>query len=211
MKEKVGLGIKRKKDFDQSRKDFHRAAFELLSQKGYHLTRVNDIVTLAGRSKGGFYHHFKSKAQLYSELFEQLLDEASNKINNGLQEKKTSRQVLLDLISESKSTMSNLKFLQASVDFFLVALRNEEARGLLRSLHRRSVEMFTRFFQRAIECGEIHADVNPSQVADVLFGSSRGIFIISTILNDGKDLPSQLTNFVELIFLGLERRGLKQG
>jgi AcrR family transcriptional regulator len=65
-------GRRRPKDFDGSRTDFLRAAFESLAENGYHRASVDDITKRAGRSKGGFYHHFKSKEELYLEVFEQL-------------------------------------------------------------------------------------------------------------------------------------------
>jgi AcrR family transcriptional regulator len=204
MKEHPNLGIRRKKDFDKSRTEFHQAAFELLAEKGYHHTSVEDIVCRAGRSKGGFYHHFKSKADLYSELFDQILEKASKRINAGLQTGRTAREVLVGLVSEMESTMTNPKFMRASVDFFFVSMRNEEAKQVLRSLHKKSVEMFARFFQGALERGEIRSTIDVNLTADLLFASSRGVVIISTILNEGRDLPGKLRGYIELLFAGLE-------
>ncbi len=40
---------------------------------GYHGASVNDIVSEAGVSKGGFYHHFPSKEALFVEVMERVL------------------------------------------------------------------------------------------------------------------------------------------
>lgn len=40
------------------------AAYELFGQKGYDKTSVAQIIDRAGASKGGFYHHFKSKEEI---------------------------------------------------------------------------------------------------------------------------------------------------
>lgn len=37
---------------------------ELSLTKGYEATRVDEVISLAGVSKGSFYHHFKSKEEL---------------------------------------------------------------------------------------------------------------------------------------------------
>lgn len=40
------------------------AAKTLFETKGYEHTTVADIIAMAGASKGGFYHHFKSKEEI---------------------------------------------------------------------------------------------------------------------------------------------------
>lgn len=39
-------------------------ALLLFEEKGFHGVSINEIVTTAGTSKGGFYHHFSSKDEL---------------------------------------------------------------------------------------------------------------------------------------------------
>lgn len=44
------------------------ASKELFGKKGYEATTVADIIDMAGASKGGFYHHFKSKEEILEEM-----------------------------------------------------------------------------------------------------------------------------------------------
>lgn len=58
----------------QERKDVKRqfildTAAKVFSQKGYHYTSVKDIVEEANISIGSFYFYFKSKEELFTELF----------------------------------------------------------------------------------------------------------------------------------------------
>ncbi|NDI36287.1 TetR/AcrR family transcriptional regulator [Chengkuizengella sediminis] len=41
-----------------------KTAYELFAEKGVEKTTVSEIIELAGSSKGGFYHHFKSKDEI---------------------------------------------------------------------------------------------------------------------------------------------------
>lgn len=41
-----------------------KTAYELFGSKGFEKTTVSDIIKEAGTSKGGFYHHFKSKEEV---------------------------------------------------------------------------------------------------------------------------------------------------
>jgi AcrR family transcriptional regulator len=47
-----------------------RCAFEIFSQKGYDATTMDDIVKLSGVSKGGIYHYFPSKEDVFFDIAE---------------------------------------------------------------------------------------------------------------------------------------------
>ena len=44
------------------------SAIKLFSSTGYNKASVDDICAQAGISKGAFYHHFKSKQELFLAL-----------------------------------------------------------------------------------------------------------------------------------------------
>ncbi|KZE71714.1 TetR/AcrR family transcriptional regulator [Paenibacillus elgii] len=46
------------------------AALDLFARKGYHGTKISDVVKASGVSQGTFYWHFQSKEQLALELIE---------------------------------------------------------------------------------------------------------------------------------------------
>jgi AcrR family transcriptional regulator len=46
------------------------AAAELFAEHGYHSTSLNDVIAAAGSTKGGFYFHFRSKAELALAVLE---------------------------------------------------------------------------------------------------------------------------------------------
>lgn len=52
----------------QRRQDILDAAEQLFYSKGYEATAVQDILDVLALSKGGFYHHFESKAQLLEAI-----------------------------------------------------------------------------------------------------------------------------------------------
>ncbi|MBV9951182.1 MAG: TetR/AcrR family transcriptional regulator [Acidimicrobiia bacterium] len=52
------------------------AALTVLSDKGFHAARVDDVVTTAGVSHGTFYLYFANKEELFRALAEACADEA---------------------------------------------------------------------------------------------------------------------------------------
>ncbi|WP_113671069.1 TetR/AcrR family transcriptional regulator [Vallitalea guaymasensis] len=45
-----------------------RTAYKLFAEKGYEKTTVSEIIESVGSSKGGFYHHFKSKDEVLEAI-----------------------------------------------------------------------------------------------------------------------------------------------
>ncbi|MEI7028079.1 TetR/AcrR family transcriptional regulator [Paenibacillus sp. y28] len=62
------------------------SAIRLFGERDYHSTSVQDIVTLAGVSKGAFYQHFQSKEELLVSIYRHYFD----RLHNELQEAQTS-------------------------------------------------------------------------------------------------------------------------
>ncbi|NOU94815.1 TetR family transcriptional regulator [Paenibacillus sp. LMG 31456] len=58
-----------------------QAAIKLFGDRDYHTTSVQDIVSLAGVSKGAFYLHFHSKEELLIAIFRHYMDGLSNHLN----------------------------------------------------------------------------------------------------------------------------------
>jgi AcrR family transcriptional regulator len=53
------------------------AARHRFAQTGYHATGTNDVVALAGLTRGALYHHFRDKEDLFEAVFRQVADELS--------------------------------------------------------------------------------------------------------------------------------------
>lgn len=50
------------------------ASLRVFSEKGYHATRVSDLIEAAGIARGTFYLYFESKNAIFHELLDELLD-----------------------------------------------------------------------------------------------------------------------------------------
>jgi TetR/AcrR family transcriptional regulator, transcriptional repressor for nem operon len=51
----------------QTRQRILRSARRLFNRKGFAAVTIDEIMTEAGLTRGGFYRHFASKEELYSE------------------------------------------------------------------------------------------------------------------------------------------------
>ncbi|AKF06325.1 TetR/AcrR family transcriptional regulator [Sandaracinus amylolyticus] len=50
------------------------ASLRVFSEKGYHATRISDLIEAAGIARGTFYLYFESKNAIFHELLDQLLE-----------------------------------------------------------------------------------------------------------------------------------------
>jgi AcrR family transcriptional regulator len=50
------------------------ASLRVFSERGYHATRVSDLIAAAGIARGTFYLYFESKNAIFHELLDELLD-----------------------------------------------------------------------------------------------------------------------------------------
>jgi AcrR family transcriptional regulator len=61
-----------------TRQKISAASKNLFSTHGYSQTTIDDIITSAGVTKGAFYHHFKSKETICSEIIDSMQSEYQN-------------------------------------------------------------------------------------------------------------------------------------
>lgn len=81
-------------------------AYDLFATKGYDKTTVADIIQGAGASKGGFYHHFKSKDEILELIIFASIDTITHYYTEILEDTKSSA---IDKFSESFYRLNELK------------------------------------------------------------------------------------------------------
>jgi AcrR family transcriptional regulator len=62
---------------EEKRESIVQAALKLFEEKGYHATKVSDIVREAGIAQGTFYLYYKSKEDLFRSIAESCLNDIS--------------------------------------------------------------------------------------------------------------------------------------
>ena len=68
----------------RTRERILEAAGNVLANRGYHDTNVEEIVNRSGTSKGGFYFHFPSKERMVIALVGQLGDKLVRKVEHSM-------------------------------------------------------------------------------------------------------------------------------
>lgn len=84
-----------RKNPDARKQEIRAAALDLFRERGYDVVRVEDVLEKVGISKGGFYHHFKSKEDVLRDI---VRDEVSAMLDTS-QGKSSSSDPLIQLVT----------------------------------------------------------------------------------------------------------------
>jgi AcrR family transcriptional regulator len=104
---------------------------------GYLGAELGEIATLAGRSKGAIYGHFKSKEDLYFALLEERISKYRTRAEAMLVGCKSQEQISRALRDHFFSAVKNDKaWCRLLLEFKLFAVRNHPAKKRLQKIHK---------------------------------------------------------------------------
>ena len=137
------------------------SALGLFGANGFHATSVQQIVAAVGLTKGAFYHHFASKADVLRLIRLELLDSQAEILQRVLQAYDTATDQLRELV---RLSALNVMHHQAHV---AVTLQEGRHLGAERwaELDSRRQELWaeaTRILQRGVELGEFRPELDTS-------------------------------------------------
>lgn len=106
-----------------------QVAMELLVEKGYHETSMEEIASRVGISKGAVYLHFPSKEDLFSALFEHGIRWFMDTLNETLARGGSPRETLSEVITLVYGNMGK------RFQLMTAASQNPDLRRLLAAKH----------------------------------------------------------------------------
>lgn len=154
---------------EQLRNDIINAALNLFLNKGFHPTTVTDIVTAAGCSKGGFYHHFSSKDELLLHIHNTFITYELNMGMAAMQRPVSAterlKQIIIDLVESIEIFRPHVtvffeeRRVLSSDKFSLVTEKRDQYENLVHEL-----------IKEGVRKGEFHSDLNTKIATLALFG-----------------------------------------
>lgn len=164
-----------------TRKAILDAAFRRIRRQGFQATGLNDILADTGLTKGGFYHHFPTKAALGLAVVEEaLLDHVETwwlKPLEGVDDPVSGLARILKDRSEADipemlplgCPVTNLMAEMAPVD--------KEFRARLEDLYRYWRKGLARALRHGQQAGTIRGDVDADQAAAAILALLQGAFV----------------------------------
>lgn len=161
----------------------HQAA-ELFNLKGYAGSSIADIMQATGLKKGGIYNHFKSKDELALEAFDYAVSLLSQRIWSVVRTKRNAIERIQALVS------SYLIYIDAppiigGCPIMNTAIETDDTDSPLRDraleAMNSSRSLIVRILQKGIKKGEVRANVEPDNVATIIFSTLEGAIMMSKL------------------------------
>ncbi len=182
------------------------AAEELVKQNGFAATTVDQILAASKSSKGAFFHHFTSKQALAEALVTRYVDADLKMLAAGLASAAEAEDPVARLLAflgfyeEWAETL-----LAAEASCLYIAVLSE--RELLDTTTRAEVERGIRGWRTAVAelLVEAYAVVEPSgapdpeELADHLFATFEGAFLLCRTLGSAQPMRAQLRVYRQLV------------
>lgn len=160
---------------DDTRDRILDAALNIFSNKGYHDTRMDEIVDAAGSSKGAIYFHFPNKERLFLALVDQFADllerrvvEAVEQEEQGIARVRAALQACLDTFGRYRRPAKIL--LVQAVGLGSVFEKKRIA------VNDRFASLIKKYLDESIDIGDI-APVDTDVVSYAWMGAIYGIVI----------------------------------
>ncbi|HCM28570.1 MAG: TetR family transcriptional regulator [Treponema sp. GWB1_62_6] len=183
----------RKIQADKTRKKIYAVSISFMEKKGYNDTTIEEICKKAGVSVGTFYNYFKSKDDIFFDIYKMADEYFENTVIPKLNE-------------------SNANALDKIVIFFKYYASYNSKRGLenISQLYNTKNRFFTikkRFMQESLnkiikdgqEANQITITTAPDEITDFLFIASRGV-VYDWCIHQGKyDLEEKMEHYIKNI------------
>ncbi|MEJ2621742.1 MAG: TetR/AcrR family transcriptional regulator [Candidatus Thiodiazotropha sp.] len=149
IKRRRGRPPKDQAAFSQTKADLIRSGMEVLTEKGYSATGIDEILRRVGVPKGSFYHYFKNKDAFGAELIENYANFFAHKLDKSLGDQSLSPlQRLIAFIDQATERMAEYQFKRGC----LVGNLGQEMGALPEAFRKQLIEVFESWQQRLERC-----------------------------------------------------------
>lgn len=174
------MARKTKEEAEATKEAILEAAAKVFVDKGVAKASLEEIASEAGVTRGAVYWHFKNKCDIFAALHDQLYVTFSEMILQGLEKGcphplHQLKSLCVDLLLDLERNQQKKRVLTI---FFLRCDYSGEMQCFLeyqQEQRKKSMELFSRFFKRAIEKGYLPKDSDPCLLTHSLVCYITGI------------------------------------
>jgi AcrR family transcriptional regulator len=164
---------------EETRAKILESAIKLFSIQGYNKASVDDICTEAGISKGAFYHHFKSKQELFLALLDGWLQAIDSAIEAS--KDKTAPETFMQMTEAFPYIFETAgDGLPMFLEFSLQASRDKKIWEASIAPYRRYHKYFTSLIKKGVEEGSF-VEVDPELASRMIVSTAMGLLLQSLL------------------------------
>ena len=182
------------------------AALHVIVQNGYHQSRMDDIVSTSGLSKGAIYWYYKSKKDVYLDLVNHWVIRYSNSLLKLSQEDISSGEQLKNLFETFFDQFEKDPIVfKALLEFWSLAGRDKDFKIKLEKVTQNFIHYIESIIKKGVESGEFK-HVNPNIAAMSIMVVIEGISWFTLFENNSVSAKEYTDTVFEFILSGLLKR-----
>ena len=176
-------------------------AFKLFLSKGYSGVSINDIIDAVGITKGGFYHHFKSKEELFHKTMVNFTESQIKPYISFFENDKTSLREKLEFMSEKVVEVCNSEeiktlFVDMNILYMEILKKHSKLFELFKDDYKKIQGLIVNAFEKEKEKGILRSDLDCEGAAFHFIAYLKGAGVYSLFLNVN-DLSNNVQFFLE--------------
>jgi AcrR family transcriptional regulator len=176
-----------------------RAAERIFARDGFEASRLEDIVALAGYTRGAFYAHYASKEDLLFDLMERAVNEKVETLRAVLAQADNSAGRWQALRGHYSQMACDRRWALLSMEFKLFAIRHPAARQRLAVRYRRLREPGRALISQLLD--EVGRDLPVSiQAATATLGATANALLIESLVDGKAVAESEIPVLLRLVF-----------
>ncbi|MCB0719492.1 MAG: TetR family transcriptional regulator [Bacteroidetes bacterium] len=190
----------RRVDKEERRNEILEAAITVFSENGYHASRVDDIASRAGVSKGTIYLYFDSRESILLAAFDHFMEQLRDAFDHTLGADATPMQRLHQILDLSfEQFKANQTLGRVLFDFWSASMYNPDLPHLdFKKMYGEFRDLLVDLLNDAEQVGEIRVD-RPALTANFLMAIVDGItlhWMMDPNIFPVENLTEQLMTFI---------------
>lgn len=191
---------------EERRSQIVESAIKVFAREGFANTRMEDIASESGLSKGLLYWYFKSKEEIIMAIADILFSTEFRKMQNISIEGRTARACLEDFSNIFiKDLQGILKLAPVVYEFYALAFRNSAVRKVMHEY----LQRFVMIIEPIVQYGMDHGEFTPgnAQGVSITIGATfEGTLLLWAYASDMFQPEEQLRLSTELLLQGVEKK-----
>ena len=179
------------------------AALKVFSEKGFHNAKVEEIAATAGIGKGTVYEYFRSKKDLFQEIFLTFMEKNMQLIKKEISANLQPKDALIRILE------TQFKFVLKNKDIAKLMMNehqeiDKDFKVKIMILNKQKVALISNYVEKGIVQG-VFRQVNPVLVAMVIEGMVHAM--LGSSMSKETSLQTISLNDIEsLLFDGVEKK-----
>jgi AcrR family transcriptional regulator len=189
---------------EQRRSQILQAASRVFARRGFQETRMDDIVSESGLSKGALYWYFESKDDIIIAIVDSVLDRELAHIRALVDDPRPARERLMHFVEFMLEDFQNLDELLPMVfEIVALAIRNASVQPMIESYFRSTMESLVPIIEQGIEAGEFRP-VDAQAAAIAVGAQIEGTILLQVYDRHTVRLADHVRSGLQLLLSGLD-------